>query len=243
MMELVQEQYSDLEIIQTVPSLVDRLTTIQRYRQLLIEEKAHEYRNMTVIYCYGKTGAGKTRGVYEQYNDPTTIYTINSYQGTGLFDGYDSSRIKVLCLDEFRSNLPFGLLLSLTDGQFQIINCRYANRIATHTTVWILSNISLTEQYPNVQQDEPESWRAFLRRITTVRHYYDIGNYHDYTVDEYLHVERYGLLDTWEKTAAEDTPFSPVAQLPESTDTNLRSHKETPTIQEQFPFGDQKGGE
>lgn len=210
MMDMVKDGYSDLEIIEEIPTLVDKLTAIQKYRQLVIEEKAHEYRQMKVIYCYGKTGAGKTRGIYTEYADNLgCIYTINSYQGTGLFDGYDSSKVKVLCLDEFRSSLPFGLLLALTDGQYQVINCRYSNRIATHKTTWIISNIPLLQQYPNIQSEEPESWKALLRRISIVRFYYDIDKYYDFTVDGYLRAERSGRLSNWEKTPIENTPFSP----------------------------------
>lgn len=223
MMELVRDGYSDLDILNTLPSMVDKLTTIQRYRQLIIEERAHEFRHMHVIYAYGKTGAGKTRGVYESYEDPASIYTVSSYQGTGLFDGYDSSRIRVLCLDEFRSSLPFGLLLALTDGQYQIINCRYSNRIAVHTDVWIISNIPLLDQYPNIQQDEPESWCALLRRINVVRHFYDVGKYHDYTVEEYLHAVRYGTMDDWE-TAPDSVPFDPVPDHPESSKDQEETH-------------------
>jgi hypothetical protein len=35
----------------------------------------------------------------------------------------------------------------------------------TYTTVFIISNISLYEQYTNIQKEEPTTWRAFLRRI------------------------------------------------------------------------------
>lgn len=209
MMDMVKSGYSDLEIIEAIPSLVDRLTAIQKYRQLVIEETAHDFRNMTVIYCYGKTGAGKTRAIYDEYaDDKTCIYTVNDYHGTGIFDGYDSSRVKVLCLDEFRSQIPFGLLLSLTDGQYQVINCRYSNRIATHTTVYLISNIPLLQQYPNIQQNEPESWKALLRRITTVRHYYAVGNYKDYSVEEYLKAVRNNTLNDWQYLPPEATPFS-----------------------------------
>ena len=120
MMEMVKEGYTDLEIIEAIPGMVDKVTTVQRYRQLVIEERAHEFRRMTVYYCYGKTGAGKTRGVYEMYKeDLSSVYTVNSYPGNfnGIFDGYDPARTRVLVLDEYRSGLPFNLLLALTDGQ------------------------------------------------------------------------------------------------------------------------------
>lgn len=39
---------------------------------------------------------------------------------------------------------------------------RYANRHACFETVYIISNIDLREQYPNIQQYEPATWKAFL---------------------------------------------------------------------------------
>ena len=215
MMDMVKEGYSDLEIVEAIPSFVLKISSVQKYRQLILEEKAHEYRAMTVIYIYGLTGSGKTRSVYEAHkDDPTSIYTINSYNGNGLFDGYDSSKVKVLCLDEFRSSLPFNLLLALTDGQYQVINCRYSNRIATHTTVYIISNIPLHEQYKEFQKNEPESWRALLRRITMIRHFYAVGKFHDYTVEEYETARIHGGLD-WEFVDVGDTPFADNTEEPE----------------------------
>lgn len=221
MLEMVKEGYSDLEIINAIPNLVNQLTAIQKYRQLVVEEQAHEFRKMSVYYCYGKTGAGKTKGVYEMYKeDMSSIYTVNSYPNNfnGLFDGYDSSKVKILVLDEFRTSLPFNLLLALTDGQYQVINSRYSNRIATHTHVWIISNISLLEQYKDIQQKEPESWKALLRRIHKIRHYYDINKYREYTVEDYLHAERYGLLTQWEEVPVTETPFLNLPVMPQITE-------------------------
>lgn len=70
------------------------------------------------------------------------------------------------------------------------------------------------EQYPNIQREEPDSWDAFLARINQVRHYYDIGKYRDYTVKEYLEMERYGTLSHgFEPCQSHDTPFEPEAPL------------------------------
>ena len=211
-MEMVKEGSTDLEIIEAIPSILPRLTDIQKYRQLIIEEKAREFRKMEVIYCYSKTGTGKTSGLYKLY-DPATVCTITDYHGNGIFDGYDSIRVMVLALDEFRSSLPFSLLLALLDGNPLTINCRYHNRYAVHTTVWIISNIPLTAQYPNIQQEEPESWQALLRRITKVRHFYDNNQYHDYTVKEYLRAERYGQLAEWMEATPGECPFLPESPI------------------------------
>lgn len=208
MMELVKQNYSDLEIIEANPNLVAHLTTIRNYRQLLIEERAHDYRHMDVVYCWGKTGTGKTRGAYADCEDISQSYTVNDYtHPSGMFDAYDSAKCKTLILDEFRSSIPFNLLLSLTDGQYQVIMARYSNRIATHTKVWIISNISLLEQYPNIQKDEPESWKAFLRRITKVRYYSALNKYTDFTVEEYLQKEKEGYFSEWIEVDPSETPF------------------------------------
>lgn len=57
------------------------------------------------------------------------------------------------------------------DGYPLTIPARYANRQACYETVYIISNIDLKEQYPNIQAVEPETWRAFLRRIHQVIEY------------------------------------------------------------------------
>ena len=60
-------------------------------------------------------------------------------------------------------------MLNYLDGYPVELPCRYANKVACYTKVYLVSNIPLDEQYPNVQQNEPESWKAFNRRIHEVR--------------------------------------------------------------------------
>ena len=62
-MAMVREGATDREIAEAVPSILPRMSAIEHYRQLIIEEKAREFRKMEVIYCYGKTGTGKTSGL------------------------------------------------------------------------------------------------------------------------------------------------------------------------------------
>lgn len=77
-------------------------------------------------------------------------------------------------------------MLEYLDGYPLALPARYANRQACYISVYIISNIDLTEQYPNVQVNEPETWKAFLRRIHHVIEYrangppIDHGNALDY---------------------------------------------------------------
>ncbi len=74
----------------------------------------------------------------------------------------------VLFLDEFRSSFKISEILDYLDGQPIRIRGRNYNRVACYDTVYIVSNIPLTEQYKNIQDNEPKTWAAFLRRITAV---------------------------------------------------------------------------
>jgi len=44
----------------------------------------------------------------------------------------------------------------------------YNDKVACYTTAYIITNIPLYEQYPQIQQTQPEMWNAFLRRIHVV---------------------------------------------------------------------------
>ncbi|WP_320928761.1 hypothetical protein [Hungatella sp.] len=215
MIALVQDGASNMEIVEAVPSMALRIPAIEQYRQAYWEEKGKDYRNMTVWYIYGKTRTGKTSYVY-QTHDVHEIYSVVDYKGSGIWDKYDTARTRILLLDEYRSALPFSLILALCDGQPLTLNCRYANRICLHDTVYIVSNLSLLEQYPNIQREEPESWNAFLARINQVRHYYDLGKFKDYSVDEYLQMEQHPRLShEFDSCSTESTPFGddPAQQL------------------------------
>lgn len=207
MIALVENGASNMEIVQAVPSMALRIPAIEQYRQAYWEEQGKEYRDMTVWYIYGKTRTGKTSYAYQSH-DASEIYSVTDYKGNGIWDKYDTARTRILLLDEYRSALPFSLLLAICDGQPLTLNCRYSNRVCLHNTVYIISNISLSQQYPNIQHEEPESWKALLARIKNVRHYYDVGKYKDYTIEEYLHMEQHPRL--WHEFDAchlDDTPF------------------------------------
>ncbi len=137
----------------------------KEFRQAHLENKYKRvFRNMQVYYIYGSAGCGKTSYVFNKhgYDD---VYRTTNYE-FGWVDDYNGE--KVLFLDEFRSSFKISEILDYLDGQPIRIRGRHYNRVACYDTVYIVSNIPLTEQYKNIQDNEPKTWAAFLRRITAV---------------------------------------------------------------------------
>ena len=114
---------------------------------------------------WGKTGAGKTRSIMEQHGY-SKVYRVTDYAHP--FDNYKGQ--DVILFEEFRSSLPLAAMLNYLDGYPVELPCRYANKVACYTKVYLVSNIPLHEQYPNVQMDKPGDWAAFRRRIQVVQH-------------------------------------------------------------------------
>lgn len=170
---------SNAEIMARNPEAAQFIHKMDKIRQEILEAEYRDtWRELTVIYIFGPTATGKTRGVMETHGY-SSVYRVTDYNHP--FDRYNQE--PVLCLDEFRSSLAIGDMLDYLDGYPLNLPARYAPRVACFTTVYIISNIDLKEQYPNVQVAEPTTWRAFLRRIHHVIEYgtrTDHGNATDY---------------------------------------------------------------
>lgn len=161
---MVENGASNAEIMRECPSAMLHLPRIEQARQTLLEEQYRkEFRKLSVTYIWGQTGVGKTRGVMEEHGYEN-VFRVTNYAHP--FDGYCGQ--DVIVFDEFRSSLPLTDMLCYLDGYPLMLPCRYANRVACYTKVYIISNIPLNKQYPNVQFDEPESYEAFKRRLTSV---------------------------------------------------------------------------
>lgn len=158
---MIEAGASDVEILRAFPSAMNHLPRIQQTRQTLLEERyKNERRILHVTYLWGSAGVGKTRSVMERYGYEN-VFRVTNYDHP--FDSYKGQ--KVILFDEFRSSLPFADMLSYLDCYPLLLPCRYADRVACYETVYIVSNIPLEKQYPNMQIDEPASYQAFLRRI------------------------------------------------------------------------------
>lgn len=172
---------TNAEIIESNPEYMFNIDQIERARQTIREDQyKDEFRQLEVTYIFGPTGTGKTRSVMEKFRY-RNVFRVTDYKHP--FDGYKGQDIVIL--EEFRSSLEIQDMLNYLDGYPLELPCRYANKVACYTQVYIITNIDLAEQYPRVQDEQPETWQAFLRRIHKVKIYskeskvpqeFDLGN-------------------------------------------------------------------
>ena len=165
---MISDGMSNAEIMMRNPDLAIHISRMDKIRQDILEaEYRDKWRDLEVTYIFGPTATGKTRGVMEKHGY-SSVYRVTDY--THPFDRY--AQEPVLLFDEFRSSLMVGDMLDYLDGYPLALPARYSQRQACYTTVYIISNIDLSQQYKNVQETEPATWRAFLRRIHHVIEYY-----------------------------------------------------------------------
>lgn len=179
--ELIQEGKSNFAIIDEKPDFINQLERIDRVRQIVQEEAFKEiFHNLNVSYFYGETGSGKTRSIMEKFGY-TNVYRVTNYKHP--FDQYQGQ--DVIVFEEFQSSLPINQMLIYLDGYPIALPCRYADKIACYTKVYILSNIDIKEQYTDIQHHNHETWKAFLRRINTIK-VFTQNDIKEYTVKNYF---------------------------------------------------------
>ncbi len=179
--DMIKDGLTNYEILEACPQYMLNLDKIERCRQVVLEDRyKREWRTLYTTYIYGDTGSGKTRSVMEKYGYDN-VYRITDYEHP--FDGYKGQ--DVVIFEEFRSSLRITEMLNLLDGYPCELRCRYSNKIACFTKVYIISNIGLRDQYSELQRDQIQTWDAFLRRIHEVRIFAN-GSVHSGTVKEYM---------------------------------------------------------
>lgn len=159
------------QIMEEMPDVMLQLDKLEMARQTVRDaEFADVWRNLDVQYIYGDTGSGKTRSVMEKYGY-RNVYRVTDYRHP--FDSYMGQ--DVILFEEFRSSLPLGDMLKYLDGYPVVLPCRYTNRQACFTKVYISTNIPIGSQYPEIQRESIGDFLAFLRRIGSVKCYSDRG--------------------------------------------------------------------
>jgi hypothetical protein len=179
--DMIKEGMTNYEILEDNPQYMLNVDKIERARQIMKEEKYKStFRELDVTYIFGSTGSGKTRGVMEQYGYEN-VFRVTDYLHP--FDSYKNQ--DVIIFEEFRSSLKVQDMLNYLDGYPLELPCRYMNRVACYTKVFIISNIDFTDQYIEVQNKYSETWKAFVRRVKKIVHYNPFGKC-TLDVDEYL---------------------------------------------------------
>lgn len=188
-LELLKDGANNLEVIEACPTAMKIIDKIERTRSILRDAQfATSWRNLEVTYIFGKTGAGKTRSVMDKHGY-INCYRVTDYKHP--FDTYDGQ--DVIIFEEFRGGLKHGDMLNYLDGYPLLLPCRYFNRQACYTKVFIITNIPPDEQYRNI---DPESQKAFFRRIHKVIEYTANGPV------EYPGVQAYKDRHKWTEDAA-----------------------------------------
>lgn len=193
--DLIKNDWSTFEILEEYPQYIDQLDKIEKVRQTIREEKYKDtWRKLSVTYIFGNTGAGKTRSVMDEYGY-SNVYRVTDYEHP--FDSYKGQ--DVIIFEEFRSNLRIDDMLKYLDGYPVEFPARYVNKVACFTKVYIITNIDIREQYPNVQEQQPVTWQAFLRRIHKVK-VFTGKDVQEFETAEYLKEE-------WRYAFGRKTPF------------------------------------
>lgn len=181
--DMIKGGMDNYEILENDPTYMMHLDKIERCRQIVKEkEYRNKYREMEVEYWFGKTGMGKTRTIMERYGYEN-VFRITSYRNP--FDNYRGQ--DVIVFEEFHDSFLIQEMLTLLDGYPLDLPCRYANKVACFTKVFILSNIDLRDQYMFVQRESRETWNAFIRRIHAVKEFNENGIKDYKSPEEYLY--------------------------------------------------------
>ena len=186
LLDEIKSGKSTIEIITDNPSFAFKIKDIDLLRQTIKAEKfSKENRDIFVTYLYGQTQTGKTRSIYEAYNDISRITNYGSNGKGVIFDEYNYN--DVLVFEEFHGQISINEMLNYLDIYPLYLPARYNNKIACYTKIFITSNISLFEQYPKEQKTKPDTWNAFWRRINKIVEFKENG----------IAIERNDLL--WER--------------------------------------------
>lgn len=194
---MIKDGMSNYDILESNPNYMLQIDKIERCRQTVREEQfKNTFRELQVEYWYGDTGQGKTRTVMERYGYEN-VYRVTNYKYP--FDGYRGQ--DVIIFEEFCSSLKIQEMLTYLDGYPLDLPCRYNNKTACYTKVYILSNIPFDEQYRDIFREYPETFKAFKRRIGCIKRFTDKG------LVDYQNMADYEFSRRMEKLE-EENPFT-----------------------------------
>jgi len=133
----------------------------------LLKPKAPQTRDVSVTVLWGPTATGKTHRIRTSYPE---VYSVRP--GKNPFDDYDDE--DAILFDEFNwRDWPVYDMNMFLDKWPCRLNCRYSNKEAFWTKVFICANSEPTSWYPD---QSLEIYNAFQRRLTTIHHVTSIND-------------------------------------------------------------------
>lgn len=167
--DMVKEGMTDFEILEQGASYMTQLKNIELTRQVFRGEQfSNVQREVKVTYIWGDPGAGKTFSVYNEYGYKN-VFRISDYEHP--FDGYNGQ--DVILFDEFFSSLPITLMNKCLEGYPFELPCRFNNKWACYTKVYVIANVPLGGHYKDIHSNNELLWLAFIRRFHKILHYTD----------------------------------------------------------------------
>lgn len=150
-------------------------------------------RDVNVEWHYGKTGTGKSYTYIKlcEIYGRDEVYVVSDYE-SGFLDNYSGQ--KVLFLDEFRNQIPYGKLLSMLDIYTREYHARYSNVVGLWDMVVITSPYAPEQAYKQLVKDNTrtDAQAQLMRRINSIIYHYKDGEDYKiktYTNETYTNVE------------------------------------------------------
>lgn len=229
LLKLIQDGSSDYEILTGYPEYMFDLSTIQRVRLTLLQaEYEDKWRDVYAFYIHGAPGLGKTRLIMDGFGYK------NVFRVTDTLHPWDTYQCEdVVVFEEFASSFKIQDMNNYLDSYPLKLPARYSDKTACYTKVFVISNLPLKKQYPNIQAEEDrtskDTYRAFLRRFKGVIEFLDEFNLEYYVMDENQHPIYKGTFthkDFWEKLnslLANGTSIEPTLLSKEEIEELLKS--------------------
>ncbi len=157
-------------------------TTYAQYKNVLKEiylnkrtkEFKEKCRNVEVTYIYGNGGVGKTSAIYKKHGFKN-VFFVSRYEKY-LFEGYDYQ--DVIVFDEYDSQIKVTEMNRLLDIYPITLRGLGKEYQACYTKVYILSNISPSEQYKDDKDVKKTQLQAWRRRLNFICRLDEDGRYH-----------------------------------------------------------------
>lgn len=187
MYSLVKDGYTNAEILEICPvTAIKHIDKLNKLRHAYLTDKYKGTRrlDLKVHYITGKTGAGKSRDILDEYSDEN-CYRVTDYQHP--FDSYQNE--PVIVFEEYRSSLRLQDMLNYLDIYPVTLPARYSPKVGCYTTVFVVSNWTFEQQYSELQKDpeQKSSYEAWVRRFNGhVKVYSDSGIMTYNTIQDYL---------------------------------------------------------